>query len=169
MKCSMDETLLALYAGGDLPEREARKVEAHLRSCPACRELAEVLTASQAALHSLRDEVLDASRLAEVRRRVMDRVGSARPAWVYAFRWWQAVPVGLAAAVLVFVLYPRPEIPPPPAPPVVAEAPPPEVPKPVPVRPMAAEPPQEPLLVKMFTDDPDVVIYWLIEPKGDTL
>ena len=169
MKCSMDESLLALYAGGDLADEQVREVEKHLRDCPACRELAAGLAASQAALHSLRDEDLDASPLAEVRRRVMDRVDAARPAWVFALRWWQAVPVGLAAAVLVFVLYPRPEIPPPPGPPVVATAPPPEIRKPVLERPKVAEPPQEPLLVKMFTDDPDIVIYWLIDPKGDTL
>jgi hypothetical protein len=29
--------------------------------------------------------------------------------------------------------------------------------------------PQESLLVKMFTDDPDVVIYWLIDQTGDSL
>jgi anti-sigma factor RsiW len=166
MKCSMDESLLALFAGGDLADEQAREVEKHLRGCPDCRELAAGLVASQAALQSLRDEDLDANRLAEVRRQVLDRVGAARPAWVFAFRWWQAVPVGLAAAVLVFVLYPRPEIPPPPAPPVIAIAPPPEIRRPVSVPP---KPAQEPLLVKMFTDDPDVVIYWLIDPKGDAL
>jgi hypothetical protein len=35
------------------------------------------------------------------------------------------------------------------------------------VRPKPAQPPAE-LLVKFFTDDPDVVIYWLIDsPKGE--
>jgi hypothetical protein len=24
-----------------------------------------------------------------------------------------------------------------------------------------------PITVKMLTDDPDIVIYWIIEPKGD--
>jgi len=34
--------------------------------------------------------------------------------------------------------------------------------------PKPAPEPQEPLLVKLETPDPDVVIYWIVEPKGDS-
>ena len=38
MTCSKAKKLMALYAGGDLPERRKRAVGAHLDSCPACRK-----------------------------------------------------------------------------------------------------------------------------------
>ncbi len=172
MNCSKAERLLALHAGGDLPAEETRKVEEHLRTCLNCQELAKGLAVSHAALKSLHEEELDASRLADVRRRVLDRAAAARPSWLDALRWWHAAPAGLAvAAVMGIALYPRSDVPLPPeppvirlVPPVIAKNPPPAIQEPE--RPRAAAP-QEPLLVKMFTDDPDVVIYWLIDPNGD--
>jgi hypothetical protein len=83
------------------------------------------------------------------------------------------VPVGVAAAVMAVMLWPRvPEVgsPPalavwaPPAPEVVRSTPPPVVRRAPEIKPAVAA---EPLLVKFFTNDPDVVIYWIIDQNGD--
>ena len=46
---------LSEYADGELPERDRRDVEAHLRSCPACREALDELRAVVARARSLAD------------------------------------------------------------------------------------------------------------------
>ena len=175
MDCTRFESQLALYAGGDLAEDSARELEEHLRLCPGCRELAEGLTQSQAALRRLGEEDVDGQALVDVRCRVMDEVGSRRPSWLYTLGWRHAVAAtGLAVLVATIGLWPRPTIPPPPAPPAI-RLPAPEVAKSrpplrrpvVPVKPAPAA--QEPLMVKMFTDDPDVVIVWFIDQNGDKL
>ena len=168
MACAKFEPLIALHVGGDEVTPE---VEAHLRTCAECRRFAEELERSQAALRSLREEEAPAAALAEVRGRVLDRVASRKPSWWFALRWRYALVPAAAAVVLVIALTPRPPLPPAPDPPalnlpapVIAKTPPPPpVRRPAP-KPAAA--PQEPLLVKLFTDDPDVVIYWLIDAEG---
>lgn len=172
MNCSRWERQLALLVEGDLGEREARQVEEHLAACPACREFLEELRQSQAALRELGGEEVDGVALAAVRQRVLAEVESRKPAWVFGLRWWHAVPVGVAAALMAVVLWLRvPEVEPPPAmavwappaPELVRSAPPPAVRKVPEIKPAA---PTEPLLVKFFTDDPDVVIYWIIDQNG---
>ncbi|MCC7174892.1 MAG: hypothetical protein IT159_06820 [Bryobacterales bacterium] len=122
-------------------------------------------------LRTLRDEDA-AGELAEVRGRVMAAIKGKKPSWWFAFRWRYSLVPAAAVAVAMVALSPRAQIPAPPAPPslqlpapVIAKTPPPPR-----VRRPAPEPtpaPQAPLLVKMFTDDPDVVIYWLIDAEGD--
>ncbi len=186
MACSRFEPLIALYVEGDLATPE---IEEHLRACAGCRALAEQLERSQAALRSLREEEVPEAALAEVRRRVLDEISSRKPTWLFALRWWHGVAAGVTAAVLVAALSPRPEVPPPPNQPVLS-LPAPAInhllsgagPRPAaashaaqaeagrgPTAARRAAPPQpqEPLLVKMFTDDPNVVIYWLIDQTGD--
>jgi anti-sigma factor RsiW len=174
MACSRFESQLALYAGGDLAEDAVRELEEHLSLCPGCREVAEGLAQSQAALLRLGVEEVDGRVLADVRRRVMDEVGSRRPSWLYTLGWRHAVAAGLAVLVAIIGLWPRPAVPPPPAPPAfrlpapeVAKSRPPATRHVVPVKPAPAA--QEPLMVKMFTDDPDVVIVWFIDQNGEKL
>jgi hypothetical protein len=179
MDCSRYESQLALYAGGDLTGREAQELEGHLRVCPGCHELAEGLAQSQAALRRLGEDDVDEEALRQVRRRVMGEMGSRRPSWLYYTPGWRyaVTAAGLAVLVAAIALIPRApttlSLPPPPSP--VVELPLPVVVKPrpparrpvVPVKPASAA--QEPLVVKMFTDDPDIVIVWLIDQNGGTL
>jgi anti-sigma factor RsiW len=163
MACAKFEPLIALFVGGEIVSPE---VEAHLRTCAECRGFAEELERSQAALRSLREEEAPAAALAEVRGRVLDQIVSRKPSWWFALRWRYALVPAAAVVVLVVALSPRPDVPAPPAPPALRLA----IPtiaksKPAPVR-RPVPKPQEPLLVKMFTDDPDVVIYWLIDAEG---
>lgn len=147
----------------------------HLCLCPGCREVAEGLAQTQAALRRLGEEEVDGRVLADVRRRVMDEVVSRRPSWLYTLGWRHAVTAaGLAVLVGTIGLWPPPAVPPPPAPPAfrlpapeVAKSRPPATRPVVPVKPAPA--PREPLVVKMFTDDPDVVIVWIMDQNGEKL
>ena len=176
MNCARWEERLALFVEGDLPAREAGPLEAHLGECAACREFASALGESQAAVKELGSEALDQTLLDGVRRRVMARVAERRaPA---PFDWWRvwAPAAAVVAAVLAVWLWPRvPEV----APPRVMSAAIPPAPAapalvwPRPVRRAAAvttaAPAAEPLLMRIVTNDPDVVIYWIVEckQKGD--
>lgn len=114
-------------------------VEDHLRACPRCREFGQQLKANEMALRELRDEVLPAVRPAEIPR-----------------RRWGWIPAMAAALVIGLVL------------PQMGRFKPLPEPTPALVTMLTAPPspqPQEPLKIKMLTPDPDVVIYWLIEPK----
>ena len=134
------------------------------------------------ALKDLGRETVDPVLLASVRRRVMDEVAKRRPPLLYAWRWKYALAAAVAvlavgAGVSVWrpaevrpvevVVARRPAR----VPARQAEEPAPRKrPARVPAR-QAKEPaPQreaEPLLVKLVTDDPEVVIYWLVDQKGD--
>lgn len=187
MSCPKFERLIALSVEGDLDARNAKLVQEHLGECAACRELREELLGSQAVLKALNEDAIDPAVLGAVRRRVLERIEDTRPSWWLAWRWKHAVAVGLTAVVLAgVVLWPERRVPPPPAPAPMAE-----VREPVaehaseqrgadpgierrPVRkavkhvPRKPAPPRgEPLVVKMLTDDPDVVIVWLIDQNGD--
>jgi anti-sigma factor RsiW len=190
MNCRDLEARIALYAEGDLVEREALEVEAHLASCGACREFLIALQDSQAGLSRLRTEDPDAAALDRVRRGVVAQLtAEARPRRVAWF--WPAWAAGgaLAAALVFGVVLRSPKPAPRPmvaarrvAPPVplasVQSSPRPErrvrrarrVPQP------SREPeevgrtpsvPEPTLLVKLETPDPNVVIYWIVENKGD--
>ena len=105
MKCEKFELLIALQVEGDLPPRETTKVEAHLSACPACREFAAELQASQAAVRLLSNtEFSDATR-ADLRRSVMNQI-SVRPSgpdfWSRLFRPlnWQFAALAAALALL---------------------------------------------------------------------
>ena len=188
MNCERFEALIALQVEGDLSGRDAERLEEHLRECSTCRDLHGALSESQAALKDLGTEAADSEALDRVRRRVMAEVTEKRPSLVYAWRWKYALAAGAVLVILGVVLsewgtVTRPPAPlvvqaPPAAPEVVAK----KVPQParMPARqarkraPLVAvksriEPPKEsePLVVKLVTDDPNVVIVWLIDRTGD--
>ena len=148
----------------------ARGVEPHLAECARCREFARALAESMALLKAAHEEPIAPAHYAAVRARVLGelerrRVPVWRRAWVY----------GLAAAALVLAagVWLRPGVQPPP----VAVVRPPAAPatepvvqreKRVPVHKRVARvAPTEPLLIKLETDNPDVVLYWIADKRGD--
>jgi len=180
MSCSKFEADVALYAGGDLPAGGVARIESHLAECAECRALAEDLRGGQALLGELRDEPLEEAMLAQVHRRVLEQVRRAG----FSRRGALAPLLALAAALTlaVVLLWPRHQAKPIPAARVepthlALNAPTPR-PNIVPVRHRVARrhrrhspaaQPGPPLLVQFVTDDPNIVIYWLVnqKPQGD--
>lgn len=187
MSCERFQNQIALYVAGDLDERDARRVEPHLEACPACRELAAGLEESRAALGDLREADVDPAVLGRIRRQVLEKVETRQPSLFHGWRWKHAFFLAAAVVILAVALAPRlrqspsePALAPPGPPAVVAAKP--QPPAPIPhrrarARPAVMRPPEpavvkargssEPLVVKMLTDDPDVVIIWLIDQNGD--
>ena len=165
MNCGRFESMIALDVEGDLPVRHAARLAGHLESCAGCRQFAEEMRESQAWWKSVRQEAPPASVVTEVRwqkpRRPMP--------WTF-WRWAPlAATAGLFLAMLAGVVLRRPE----PALPkleiAAAKVIPPAVPVArvnPPVRKRRRAPKPEPLLVKLVTDDPEVVIYWLVDHNG---
>ncbi len=125
-----------------------RDAVVHLTACDDCHELDREVRLNASALASMREDVLPVRR---------------------ARRWPWMVAVAAAALMLVWsntkpVVVPQPV--------AVVQPEPVAAALPVPVKPVRVRrarpanpaPPAEPLLVKFFSDDPDVVIYWLVDP-----
>jgi hypothetical protein len=160
-------------------ESESPELADHLKDCVSCREFAQEMAANRAALASL---PVDAAALDAVRSRVLGELtrgrGRAIPAWAWTAAACLAV-LGIAGALWIVQ---GPVAPPPavtargpavlsPAPPVVPvrAVQPPKRAHPRRLVARQVEPPSEPLVVKMLTDDPSVVIVWLVSKKGDSL
>ncbi len=171
MNCTEWEERLALYAGGDLEAKEAASVEGHLGECPGCRMFASGVRRSVEMMRESRGDLPAEAAFSAVRARVLARVAARR-------RWGWAVVAALAAAAACLALAVRIEWTPVPKPPVVAVRVPP-APAEAFLIPRRAEPgpvyrakalrakTASPVLIRMVTDDPDVVIYWIAERKGD--
>jgi anti-sigma factor RsiW len=176
MSCSKFETDIALYAGGDLPAGRIARIESHLAECADCRVLAEEL---RALVTGLSGEPLEDAMVAQVHQRVMAELGRAG----FSLRGALAPLLALAAALLLatVLMWPRHSA----KPTAVAHV---ETPHVTPVAPAArtnivpvrhraarqrrrapAAQPGPPLLVQFVTDDPNIVVYWLInqKPQGD--
>jgi putative zinc finger protein len=172
MNCRDWEERIALHAERDLPPHEAAEAERHLAECAACRQFADGITQTLTELRAAHVERLATADFAAVRARVLAQITEQRrPVWRLAW-------IGAAAvALLLLTALPLKRQPEPPrttsAPateaaiplPPAAEAP---VPAPPPRRRMnrprplhKAVPPAEPLMVRLITNDPDVVIYWI--------
>jgi len=172
MNCTDWEERLALYAGGDLAPAPAAEVERHLAECAGCQMVASGLRASLELLEGAHQEVPAPAHFAAVRSRVLaqlerERRPFWRRAWVYGFA---AVAAMLLAAVAI---WPSRWVAPPPPEVAIVHAPAAPVPI-VPARPPQAghkprkkAEPGEPLMVRLVTDNPDVVIYWISERKGE--
>ena len=194
MKCGYSEELLALYVEGDLSQPESVDLGKHLVECERCARLVTELMESHALLKSLGQETVGSGVVSAVHQRVMNQVGvhATSGMWltleraVFGFRWRYAL-AGLILVVfalpIVWQLREEPvqvattTAPPPVSAPLVETAPP--VPAPVPVKQIVrrepapeptpeevvAEEPRE-VLVKLYTDDPNVIIYWLVDQNG---
>jgi anti-sigma factor RsiW len=172
MNCVEWEERIALYAGGDLVPAEAQAVERHVSECAGCQVLLNGLRESLALVRDAHVEPMEAAHFAAVRARVLAELESA-PARRWRFAWIGAM--AAAAAVLLMALWPRSELrlampmPQVQAAPAVART------VPTPHRKVVAKPrpPQpveeaaEPMVVKLLTDDPNVVIYWITDTKGE--
>ena len=188
MKCAYSEKDIALYVEGDLGASGLREAEAHLAGCGRCHALAQELGESQSMLRSLRQDVVSSAVLAGVRYRVLAEIaGAESPAtWVRRLerivflgfrRGYALAGVGLCVLVTFGIWYAirAPSVPEAPRLAAVSKPPVIEVSVPEKVAPVrrgrrspASKPVEEPqqIVVKLFTDDPNVVIYWLVEPKG---
>jgi hypothetical protein len=175
MNCTEWEERVALYAGGDLDVRNATEVKRHLGDCPSCQLFASGLAESLACLKSAHAEEIAPAHYAALRARVMAAVDRDRRGlgWVWIF-----AATAVAAALLVaFGLRLRvPELPPvavrtarPPAGWEAVERRPASPPQRsiAAWRPPRTQRPQEQVLVKIETDDPDIVVFWIAETKGE--
>ncbi len=145
-------------------ERESAELQDHMRVCANCRQFDRELRANVAAMRSV---AIDERAFDMVRRRVLAEIqaGNRRATW----RMW---PVAAAASIAFLcgaVLWPRFQNPAPPALVAFSKAPTKIEWSAKPVRPvpvsLAAR--REPLVVKMLTNDPNVIIIWLVDQKGD--
>jgi len=178
MNCGDWEERIALYAGGDLAPEEARAVERHLAECAGCQRLLSGLREGLRFVGAAHAEPVEEAHFAAVRARVLSELergparGWRRP-WAYA--------MVAAALLLAIALWPRPSArivaPAPPAPVAAVARVQPAGPVAAPAvhhrtRPrkivlVKAEEPAEPLVVKLLTDDPNVIIYWITDSKGE--
>ncbi len=181
MNCEVARELAALAASGDTTAAEMRGLEAHLAGCADCRAEAEGFRALCGQLAGMRKESVPEAVYAAVRARVLAKVGARGRSG------WRVVCAGLAAVVacsLILMVALRPVVPrntvvssvePPPMDDRGAE----KMEEPGPgvlvrhvhrvsrrVVPNAVPADAEPLVVKMITDDPDVIIYWIADGKG---
>jgi len=179
MRCAEWEERIALWAGGDLAE-EAAEVERHLRVCPACGVFAEELRESLEMMRGAHAAEIPAAAYTVVRACVLERL--ARP-------WWKRAWVYAAAVIILIIaagigLTRRSTRPAPMAAvhanvrsPVSAEVPPDyrsltvaapkSVQRRVPKQAYRSHREKETVLVKIETGNPDVVIYWIAETKGE--
>ena len=189
MNCADFERLIALDAEGDLPKQMAGSVAAHLRTCRQCQEFAVKLETSQSLLKELAQEAPDGATLQLLRRSVLNRLPSepdskSFPVWRLAFaaalvaililtvlalrRPSRTVVTGVIAKTQVQTTREA-----------IRQVP--ALPKAIPARslksarvvkarrspqrslPARAKHHPEPLMVKLLTDNPNVVIYWQID------
>ena len=152
-------------------ESESAELGEHLAVCPSCREFAREIEANRAAIRAV---TVDPSVYAAVRQSVLAGIQAERRrrAW-----WmWSAAAAACMAIFTVSMLVARFNSVAPPAPITFAKVAPKIEWTPVVQhsRPrtrhahtaeMAIT--TEPLMIKMLTNDPDVIIVWLVDPKGE--
>ena len=175
MNCGEWEELVGLCVEGTLDPVQTRALDAHIGACAACREFAAGLAETQIALADLRQVSPDPEEYAQLRHGVMGRIATARRRVVW-------LPYAVAAGLLLalFAGY-RPDH----RPTSFHEIRPPEVrvhksvdtagrsaratfrvkraTRRATIKPERAEP----LVIKMATPDPDVLIIWFVDKKGD--
>jgi anti-sigma factor RsiW len=179
MNCERYQNWAALAASGDLAIRERRSLEEHVQTCEECRLCVAEFAALSNDLAALRDPEIDPAVYAAIRRNVRTRLPDVRPRVIPGWLTWPAAAVAIALLILLL------RHPTPPLPVVVATRPPAVPPSPARVVPAIEtvrkhtsvrkhrvrlakkEEPAQPLVVKMLTDDPNVVIIWLVDKQGE--
>jgi hypothetical protein len=164
-------------------ESESVGLEEHLRVCEHCRDFAGELERNRAALQAVE---IHPAAFDAVRSRVLNEIRAKKQWGVW---WgWSAVAAAACVAMLCASLVLHGWKSPAPPRPLIATKNPPKIERalaPVPsvVRaqhrahhhfgPVTASAgpahASEPLVVKMLTNDPDVIIIWLVDQKGDSL
>jgi hypothetical protein len=195
MSCVDWEERIALYAGGDLSPVEAEAVEQHVAECAGCQVLLGGLRESLRLVREVHSEPIEAAHFAAVRARVLAELERA-PARRWRFAWGFAMATAALVLLMAMWPRPehrsvRQAF----VPPAVHEGgadslvrggppgPPPRAPRTaraqrkagpggpgtqkVPPRASAPPEPAEPMVVKLLTNDPDVVIYWITSTKGE--
>src|SRR5262245_23739842 len=104
MRCTHAEKLIPLFAGDDLPEREADALRRHLESCANCRRLAAEFEESRDWLRGFAAPQIDETMLDGVRDSVLRDIGRIES----RARWLQWVVPGwnlrFAASMAVLLL-----------------------------------------------------------------
>lgn len=168
MTCSDWQTRIAA-------EPEDPLATGHLSGCRECRDFAQELARNATALRSID---AGATAYTAVRARVMEAV---RPKRWFAWLWAATATMSVGCAALVWLTAPlrAPEPPPPQA--VVYRIAPPELRPSMILRPVkrrvikrpSRPQPTQLAAIKLLTDDPNVVIIWLMDKnsgkKGDSL
>lgn len=183
MHCKNWEERVALHVGGDLAAHsaDAAGVERHLAECAGCRMLWAGMKESLELLHGAHAEAAAPGVYTAVRARVLGDLRAeleagretARGAW-----WRRGLVCALAAAVVAMALANWPVrrletlplrvvavIPPAPAAWVLPAAQAGSLPRRrrlVTAGPVE-KPPRRPLMVRLVTDDPDVIVYWIAD------
>ena len=168
MNCHDAEHLAALAASGDVTAAEQAALEAHLAACAQCRSAAADFARLQEDLPVLLAGEFTPVEYAGIRERVLREI-TPRRAWP-----WYAAAAGilLALGLIPFLNQPAEHLTLtiPQAQPRIA-GPWPATPKVLAVkhhpRKKKTTQPSEPLIVKLITDDPNVVIIWLVDRKGE--
>jgi anti-sigma factor RsiW len=175
--CEQARDLAALAASGDITQAELSALESHNAICSKCRAETEAFEIMCGQLAGMREESAPEHVYSAVRARVAAEISHRRrPGWTAA---WVGFAVAATSGLLVAIMlrFPAPVVKQP-----VASAPveaasvqtdSPDVFVPSPKRRVRrtamrtkAPVPAEPLVVHMFTSDPDVVIYWIADARG---
>ncbi len=164
MNCKDVRAKLPLYAEGDLDDALELAIEAHLAGCSHCSdELSEVVE-SQRAVKALRSVPIDADAMAAMRQAVFERLAAERFTSRRRARSTRVIAAGaMAAAALVvvsglatlWVTAPRYSSPMVDLAQVTHED----------DTASADSIGAETVLIKWVTNNPDVVIYWMSEPR----
>jgi hypothetical protein len=161
MTCTERERDLALYAGGEL---ETAELEQHLAHCARCREYLQAMSALLTDLGNTTDPATP-----PVAAVVMQRIRTRRRGWA-AFGATVAAACVIAAVLVSWLLRPLPTLSfalRSPAAPIIVVGPERVPPKPMPLRTRhrrsAPHTPAEPIVIKLVTDDPNVIIYWIAD------
>lgn len=169
---------LALYAGGDLPSCDVTTVARHLRDCARCRAALTAFEETRNLLIALHGEP-ETRHVYEVHQRVTSRLHAVSG----RKRWAWALAAAAVVALAIFGLRERPKTTD--SMNVVAQLPSPPAPAPV-IRSVPAvyriehrrkaglrsvaliTRADQPTLIRIRTADPNVVILWESNTKGET-
>jgi len=178
VNCEKARGLAVLSASGDLTPMEQSALESHTAGCAGCRADTDAFAALCGQLAAMRDVSAPEHVYCAVRARVAAEIYD-RDRWRWFAMWPAFAAVVTCGLVLIIVQLRREsmvvkQLPAParveiaavdPEPPAAFAPPPKHRVRKAAAR-IAAPVSDEPLVVHMFTDDPDVVIYWIADARG---
>jgi hypothetical protein len=95
MSCEFLKTTLALYAEGDLLDKEQEITASHLEGCDDCRRFLDQLRTRQLLLKSLRRQTVSPAECAGMRRGVMSAIRNQREQSGWALRIERVIVLGV--------------------------------------------------------------------------